>query len=83
MLLMPVLGGCSDNIAGQQIKRKLSKQISHTNTNKKHIGIRKLWPKPFKMEALGPVLGIRNVKMKLWGTPWDPKTVKVGLWAPF
>ena len=25
------------------------------------------------MEALGPVLGIRNIKKKLLGTPWDPK----------
>ena len=33
------------------------------------------------MEALGPVLGIRNVKMELWGTLWDPHTVKMALWT--
>ena len=73
LLLMLVLGGCSYNIAVQQNQTKTVK----AETSQKHIS-----PKPFKMEALGPVLGIRNVKMKLWGTPWDPKSVKVGLWAP-
>ena len=73
MLLMFVLGGCSDDIVVQK----------NTNTFKKHVGIHKLWPKSFKKEALGPVLGIRSVYMKLLGTPWDPKTVKVGFGASF
>ena len=74
--------GCSDNIAQ---KSKINTSITNTlqTQSNKHLWIHKLWPKPAKMEPLGPVLGIRIIQMKLWGTPWDPKSVKVGLWAPF
>ena len=60
LLLMFVLGGCSDDIVVLKIMKTVKAQ-KNINTFKKHVGIRKLWPKSFKKEALGPVLGIRNV----------------------
>ena len=82
MLLMLVLGGCSDNIAVPKNLTKTVKADKSDKHMKKHNGIQKLWPKSAKITALGPILGTRIVQIKLWGTPWDPKSVKVGLWAP-
>ena len=60
LLLMFVLGGCSDDIVVLKIMKTV-KAKKNINTFKKHVGIHKLWPKSFKKEALGPVLGIRSV----------------------
>ena len=56
---MFVLGGCSDDIVVLKIMKTV--KAKKINTFKKHVGIHKLWPKSFKKEALGPVLGIRSV----------------------
>ena len=53
LLLMFVLGGCSDDIVVQ--KNEIVKSTKNTNTFKKHFRIHKLWPKSFKKEALGQV----------------------------
>ena len=67
LLVMLVMAAATTLPKKSKIKHRKYKNV--TKTNKKHLWIHKLWPKPAKMEPLGPVLGIRIIKIELLGTP--------------
>ena len=82
LLLMPVLGGCSDNIAVPKKTKTVKAEKSHEHIQKTQWNMQSL-TQTLQNGSLGASFGHPYRKNKAFGDTLGPKTIKVGLWAAF